>query len=590
MKKNVYFLLALLLMVLSACDNEPKFKVSGEISGADNKTLYFEASGLDGIVALDSAKLGSNGVFSFSGKRPESPEFYRLRLDNKVINFSVDSIETLTVKAGANDFATGYSIEGSENNTKIKELVLLLADLQKRVDQLAHNRNIPAGVAQDSLVSMVNNYKNKVKREYIFAAPNMTYAYFALFQALNGYMLFDPLTNKDDVKCFAAVATSLNNTYPHADRSRNLYNMVIKGMKNTRTPRQTELDIPQDKIKEATIIDIELKDIKGNVRRLTDLKGKVILIDFTVYNNAMSAAHNLALRELYNKYASQGLEIYQISLDADEHFWKTSSDNLPWICVRDANGAHYMAGGHVEKVVHALVSASKANIELSFQMATGIDLAGRDVFEAVQMSVNPKVIDTPPVTAVAKDGIQLIAKARVTVRANIRQLVGGAGEDTILARVGEGIVSSIGSSENHKSVLENPDSISKLVLRKGLDAGTAFEILSIDIADIDIGRNIGAALQIDQANADKNIAQAKAEERRAMAVALEQEMKAKAEEARANVIQAEAEVPKAMAEAFRSGNLGIMDYYRMKNIQADTSMRENIAKPETSFGNEPLSK
>lgn len=239
-----------------------------------------------------------------------------------------------------------------------------------------------------------------------------------------------------------------------------------------------------------------------------------------------------------------------------------------------------MAGGHVEKVVHALVSASKANIELSFQMATGIDLAGRDVFEAVQMSVNPKVIDTPPVTAVAKDGIQLIAKARVTVRANIRQLVGGAGEDTILARVGEGIVSSIGSSENHKSVLENPDSISKLVLRKGLDAGTAFEILSIDIADIDIGRNIGAALQIDQANADKNIAQAKAEERRAMAVALEQEMKAKAEEARANVIQAEAEVPKAMAEAFRSGNLGIMDYYRMKNIQADTSMRENIANPK----------
>ena len=252
---------------------------------------------------------------------------------------------------------------------------------------------------------------------------------------------------------------------------------------------------------------------------------------------------------------------------------------------RDELEAHYMAGGHVERVVHALVSASKANIELTFQMATGIDLAGRDVFEAVQMSVNPKVIDTPAVTAVAKDGIQLITKARVTVRANIRQLVGGAGEDTILARVGEGIVSSIGSSENHKSVLENPDSISKLVLRKGLDAGTAFEILSIDIADIDIGRNIGAALQIDQANADKNIAQAKAEERRAMAVALEQEMKAKAEEARANVIQAEAEVPKAMAEAFRSGNLGIMDYYRMKNIQADTDMRTSIAQPEGGSSN-----
>ena len=245
---------------------------------------------------------------------------------------------------------------------------------------------------------------------------------------------------------------------------------------------------------------------------------------------------------------------------------------------RDELEAHYLAGGHVERVVHALVSASKANIDLGFQMATAIDLAGRDVFEAVQMSVNPKVIDTPPVV-VAKDGIQLIAKARVTVRANIRQLVGGAGEDTILARVGEGIVSSIGSSESHKSVLENPDSISKLVLKKGLDSGTAFEILSIDIADIDIGKNIGAGLQIDQAQADKNIAQAKAEERRAMAIALEQEMKAKAQEARAKVIEAEAEVPKAMAEAFRSGNLGIMDYYKMKNIEADTTMREAIAKP-----------
>ena len=249
---------------------------------------------------------------------------------------------------------------------------------------------------------------------------------------------------------------------------------------------------------------------------------------------------------------------------------------------RDELEAHYLAGGHVEKVVHALVSASKANIDLPFQMATAIDLAGRDVFEAVQMSVNPKVIDTPPVTAVAKDGIQLIAKARVTVRANIKQLVGGAGEETILARVG-----SIGSSESHKTVLENPDSISKLVLRKGLDAGTAFEILSIDIADIDIGKNIGAFLQMDQAQADKNIAQAKAEERRAMAVALEQEMKAKAQEARAKVIEAEAEVPKAMADAFRTGNLGVMDYYKMKNIEADTSMREAIAKP-TGAPSKPL--
>ena len=240
--------------------------------------------------------------------------------------------------------------------------------------------------------------------------------------------------------------------------------------------------------------------------------------------------------------------------------------------------AHYLAKGNVTKVIMALISANKANIPIDFKMASAIDREGRDVLEAAQMSVNPKVINTPPVTAVAKDGIQLIAKARVTVRANIKQLVGGAGEETILARVGEGIVSSIGSSESHKSVLENPDSISKLVLNKGLDAGTAYEILSIDIADIDVGKNIGAVLQMDQADADKNIAQARAEERRAMAVALEQEMKAKAQEARAKVIEAEAQVPMAMAEAFRSGNLGIMDYYRMKNIQADTDMREKIAK------------
>ena len=247
--------------------------------------------------------------------------------------------------------------------------------------------------------------------------------------------------------------------------------------------------------------------------------------------------------------------------------------------------AHYLAGGNVGSVVQALISANKANMNLDFRTATAIDLAGRDVLKAVQTSVNPKVIDTPPVAAVAKDGIQLIAKARVTVRTNIKQLVGGAGEETILARVGEGIVTSIGSAVSHKQVLENPDSISKLVLTKGLDSGTAFEILSIDIADIDVGKNIGAQLQMDQANADKNIAQAKAEERRAMAVANEQEMKAKAQEARAKVIEAEAEVPKAMADAFRSGNMGIMDYYRMKNIQADTDMRESISKPA---GTKPL--
>ena len=245
---------------------------------------------------------------------------------------------------------------------------------------------------------------------------------------------------------------------------------------------------------------------------------------------------------------------------------------------RDQLEAHFLAGGNVKRVIAELVSADKANIPLDFKACTAIDLAGRDVLEAVQMSVNPKVIESPPVTAVAKDGIQLIAKARVTVRANIQKLVGGAGEETILARVGEGIVTTIGSAANHKAVLENPDTISKVVLSKGLDSGTAFEILSIDIADIDIGKNIGAELQIDQANADKNIAQAKAEERRAMAVAVEQEMKAKAQEARAKVIEAEAEIPKAIAEAFTKGQLGIMDYYKFENIKADTTMRESLSK------------
>lgn len=251
---------------------------------------------------------------------------------------------------------------------------------------------------------------------------------------------------------------------------------------------------------------------------------------------------------------------------------------------RDQLEAHYLAGGHINPVVNALISAEKANIPLDFNAATAIDLAGRNILEAIQTSVNPKVINTPPVAAVAKNGIQLIAKARVTVRTNIKQLVGGAGEETIIARVGEGIVTAIGSADNHKEVLENPDSISKVVLSKGLDSGTAFEILSIDIADIDVGKNIGAILQMDQANADKNIAQAKAEERRAMAVALEQEMKAKAQDARAKVILAEAEVPLAMADAFRNGNLGIMDYYRMQNMKADTQMRENIVKPQGTTG------
>ncbi|MEA1940077.1 MAG: flotillin-like protein FloA [Candidatus Caldatribacteriota bacterium] len=239
--------------------------------------------------------------------------------------------------------------------------------------------------------------------------------------------------------------------------------------------------------------------------------------------------------------------------------------------------AHYLAGGSVDKVIDALIAAERAGINLSFEKCTAIDLAGRNVLEAVQMSVNPKVIKTPVVAAVAMNGIQVMATARVTVRANIERLVGGAGEETIIARVGEGIVTTIGSAKTHKNVLENPDGISKTVLKKGLDSGTAFEILSIDIADVDVGKNIGALLQTDQAEADKKIAQAKAEQRRALAVAQEQEMKAKVQEMRAKVVEAEAEVPKAMAEALRKGKLGVMDYYNLKNISADTAMRDSIS-------------
>ena len=339
MKRNAYIAAALLFAGVTACNNEPAFTVQGEITDAADKMLYLEHTGLEGIIPLDSTELNESGSFCFSSARPEAPEFYRLRIENQIINFSIDSTETVEIHAGFKNLSTEYQIEGSENNTKIKELVLLQAELQKQVNQLAQS-GLPIGIAQDSIQSLVNAYKDTVKRNYIFAGPNKPYAYFALFQQLNGYMIFDPLSNKEDVKCFAAVATSMNNMYPHADRSRNLYNMVIKGMKNTRTPQTQPLQIPADKIEETSIIDIPLRDVDGNLHHLTDLKGKVVLIDFTIYGTAESGARNLLLRELYNKYKGQGLEIYQISLDTDEHFWKTSADNLPWICVRDPQGPY----------------------------------------------------------------------------------------------------------------------------------------------------------------------------------------------------------------------------------------------------------
>ena len=341
MKKVTFAALAAL--TITACSSGPKFQVNGDISGADGKMLYLEASGLEGIVPLDSVKLKGEGTFSFKQPRPESPEFYRLRIDDKIINFSVDSIETIQIKAPYADFSTTYTVEGSENSNKIKELTMKQIRLQKEVDDLLaalRSNRMGHDVFEDSLATLLNNYKEDVKVNYIFAAPNTAAAYFALFQKLNNYLIFDPLNNKDDVKCFAAVATSLNNAFPHAVRSKNLYNIVIKGMKNTRQPQAKALEIPQEKIVETGIIDIALRDVKGNVRKLTDLKGKVVLLDFSVFQSPAGSPHNLMLRELYNEYAKQGLEIYQVSLDADEHYWKTAADNLPWVCVRDGNGVY----------------------------------------------------------------------------------------------------------------------------------------------------------------------------------------------------------------------------------------------------------
>lgn len=372
MKKIIFVSLAAL--ALSSCNSEPKFNVSGDVSGADGKMLYLEASGLGGVTPLDSIKLKGDGSFSFKQVRPESPEFYRLRVDDKVINFSVDSTETVSIKAPYIDFATAYTVEGSENSTKIKELTLKQADLQRSVDalvQAARGGKLGTTAFEDTLGVLLKNYKDEVKINYIFAAPNTAAAYFALFQKLNDYLIFDPLNSKDDIKCFAAVATSLNNFYPHANRSKNLYNIVIKGMKNTRAPRQKMIELPEDKVVETGVIDISLRDIKGNIRKLSELKGKVVLLDFSVYQTQTGAPHNLMLRELYNKYAAQGLEIYQVSLDADEHFWKTSADNLPWVCVRDENGIYSTnAAVYNVKQVPAYFLVNRSN-ELS---ARGEDL------------------------------------------------------------------------------------------------------------------------------------------------------------------------------------------------------------------------
>lgn len=337
-RKN-YIAAIFLSLGFAACSRGPVFNVEGEITGAENKTLYIEHSSINGVLKKDSVKLDDKGNFHFAEARPEAPDFYRIRIDDKVINFVVDSTETVSIKSDYARFSSDYEISGSESNIKIKELSLLQAELQNKVNEL-NKSGMPVGLAQDSLVRLVSAFKDNVKQNYIFKEPDKASSYFALFQQLNGFMIFDPFSSRDDVKCFAAVATSLNHNYPHTDRSRNLYNMVIKGMKNTRAPQPKALEIPEGLVSETSIIDIPLKDIKGEVKHLTDYKGNVVLIDFTAYATPDSGARTLALRELYNKYASQGLVVYQVSLDTDEHFWKTASDNLPWICVRDPQGPY----------------------------------------------------------------------------------------------------------------------------------------------------------------------------------------------------------------------------------------------------------
>lgn len=337
-KKN-YIAAIFLVLGFAACNREPVFNVEGEISNAEGKVLYMEYSSMNGVLKVDSVELDNRGKFDFTQSRPEAPDFYRLRIDDKIINFVVDSTETVNINSDYLTFSSGYTITGSESNQSIKELSLLQADLQNKVNEL-NKSSLPIGIKQDSLTRMVSNYKNGIRKNYIYKEPNKASSYFALFQQLNGFMIFDPFSSKEDVKCFAAVATSLNHNYPHADRSRNLYNMVIKGMKNTRSTQVKPVEIPEELYSETSIIDIPLKDIDGVTKHLTDYKGKVILIDFTAYATPESGARTLALRELYSKYSSQGLVIYQVSLDTDEHFWKTACDNLPWVCVRDPQGPY----------------------------------------------------------------------------------------------------------------------------------------------------------------------------------------------------------------------------------------------------------
>lgn len=337
--KKLLVCLGVVAAVFAACDSTPKFQVQGAISGADDQTLYLENVGLNGVEILDSTKLSGAGKFELKGAAPASPEFYRLRIDQRIVNFSVDSTETIKISAPFDNMAEGYTIEGEEN-LRIKDLAIRQITLQRDVNAISQSKSLLPGEIQDSVMNTLTRYKEQVMHDFIYAGPDRASAYFALFQTLNGYFIFDPVNNKADVRCFAAVATSWDNKYPQSERAGNLHNIAIRGMKSTRAPQVRDFQVDESKIKETNSINVSLADLNGVIRNSNDLEGKVVLLDFTIYNHQASAARNMQLRQIYDKFKDRGLEIYQVSLDADEHFWKTNADNLPWICVRDPKGVN----------------------------------------------------------------------------------------------------------------------------------------------------------------------------------------------------------------------------------------------------------
>lgn len=336
MKKNL--LTASAVLLLCACDNTPKFNINGTISNAEDKTVYLEAATLGGVQLLDSARLDSKGTFHFAANQPEYTEFYRLRLDDQIVNLAIDSTETIQLTASCPDAGFNYTLENSEQNMRIKKLTLRHAALQAEINRLiqsSRNSYMSPSIFQERVNQLLNTYKSEIKREYIFKNPSDPAAYLALFQQVNGQMIFNPLQSKEDQQCFAAVATSMKVKQPESVRTQNLCNIAIKGLQNMRPVQQQQMKIPKELIHESGLIDISLADLNGKMHNLTDLKGKAVILSFCAYKTNESAAHNLILREIYNEYKDQGLEIYQVSLDNDEHFWKISTDNLPWICVRD---------------------------------------------------------------------------------------------------------------------------------------------------------------------------------------------------------------------------------------------------------------